>query len=122
MPISIYNGAVARQATTADAFNAIADSGRRRILDVLRAGDRSVSEIVAMVGSTQPQVSRHLGVLRAVEAVTVRTDGRRRVYSLNPTGLRPIHEWIGAYRAVWSDRLDDVLNSLPDDGGPDDRR
>ena len=70
---------MARAATTADAFNAVAEPRRREILDLLAEDERSVSELVGALGLTQPQVSKHLAVLRSVEAVQGRGDGRRRL-------------------------------------------
>jgi DNA-binding transcriptional ArsR family regulator len=113
---------VARAATTADTFNAIAEPRRRQILDVLARGERPVNDLVAELGLAQPQVSKHLRVLREVGAVDVRGDGRRRVYRLNGQALRPIHDWVKDFEQTWSerfDRLDAVLDDLQqeeDDG------
>jgi DNA-binding transcriptional ArsR family regulator len=106
---------MARAATTADAFNAIAEPRRRQILDVLSGGERPVGDLVRAVGLAQPQVSKHLRVLREVGAVDVREDGRRRLYRLNGRALKPIHDWVKAYECTWSERfelLDDVLQEL----------
>lgn len=106
---------MARAATTADAFNAVAEPRRRQILDVLAAGERSVNDLVVRLGLDQPQVSKHLRVLREVGAVAVREDGRRRVYRLNGAALKPIHDWVKAYEQLWTDRfaeLDAVLEGL----------
>jgi DNA-binding transcriptional ArsR family regulator len=106
---------VARAATTTDAFNAIAEPRRRQILDVLAGGERPVNELVAQLGVAQPQVSKHLRVLRAVGLVEVRGDGRRRLYRVNGKALKPIHDWVQAYEQTWSERfdaLDDVLHDL----------
>lgn len=106
---------MARAATTADAFNAVAEPRRRQILDVLAAGERSVNDLVVRLGLAQPQVSKHLRVLREVGAVAVREDGRRRVYRLNGAALKPIHDWVKAYEQLWTDRfaeLDAVLEGL----------
>jgi DNA-binding transcriptional ArsR family regulator len=108
---------MARAATTADAFNAIAEPRRRQILDVLAGGERPVSDLVSELGLAQPQVSKHLRVLREVGAVNVRSDGRRRVYRLNGKALKPIHDWVRAYEQTWSERfagLDLVLRELED--------
>ena len=99
---------MARAATTADAFNAVAEPRRRQILDVLAAGERPVNDLVAELGLAQPQVSKHLRVLREVGAVEVREDGRRRMYRLNGEALRPIHEWVKGYERMWSERFDGV--------------
>jgi DNA-binding transcriptional ArsR family regulator len=106
---------MARAATTTDAFNAVAEPRRRQILDLLAAGERSVSDLVHETGLAQPQVSKHLRVLREVEAVGVRADGRRRRYRLNGVALKPIHDWVKEYERSWSerfDRLDVVLEDL----------
>lgn len=116
--------AMARAATTTDAFNAVAEPHRRRILDLLAGGEHSVTELVGGLGLTQPQVSKHLRVLREVGAVHVRDDGRRRLYRLNGPALKPIHDWVKAYERTWEERfaaMDIVLEQLKqqeeDDGG-----
>jgi DNA-binding transcriptional ArsR family regulator len=106
---------VARAATTADAFNAVAEPRRRLILDVLVAGERPVSDLVRELGLAQPQVSKHLRVLREVGAVDVRDHGRQRLYRLNGRALKPIHDWVSNYERTWSerfDRMDAVLEDL----------
>jgi DNA-binding transcriptional ArsR family regulator len=115
---------MARAATTTDAFNAVAEPQRRRILDLLTGGERSVNDLVDGLGLTQPQVSKHLRVLREVGAVHVRDDGRRRLYRLNGPALKPIHDWVKAYERTWEERfaaMDIVLVQLKqqeeDDGG-----
>ena len=90
MSISIYDAAVARAATTADAFNAVAEPRRRQILDILAGGERPVNDLVDLTGLAQPQVSRHLRVLREVGAVDVRDQGRQRLYRINGQALKPI--------------------------------
>jgi DNA-binding transcriptional ArsR family regulator len=107
---------MARAATTADAFNAVAEPRRREILDVLvGGGERPVNDLVRLLGLAQPQVSKHLRVLREVGVVDVRDEGRRRLYRLNGQALRPIHDWLKNYERSWSerfDRLDVVLEDL----------
>jgi DNA-binding transcriptional ArsR family regulator len=108
---------MARAATTADAFNAVAEPRRRQILDALADGERAVNDLVAQLGLAQPQVSKHLRVLREVGAVAVREDGRRRLYSLNGRALKPIHDWVKEYERLWLQRfqqLDDVLADIKD--------
>ena len=105
---------MARAATTADAFNAIAEPRRREILDALAGGERSVNALVERLGLTQPQVSKHLRVLREVGAVDVREDGRRRLYSLNGHALKPIHDWVKSYEELWSERFDELDAVLED--------
>jgi DNA-binding transcriptional ArsR family regulator len=106
---------MARAATTTDAFNAVAEPRRRQILDALAAGERPVNDLVNLLGLAQPQVSKHLRVLREVGAVDVRDEGRLRLYRLNGHALKPIHDWVKAYERSWSerfDRLDVVLGDL----------
>jgi DNA-binding transcriptional ArsR family regulator len=114
---------MARAATTTDAFNAVAEPRRRQILDVLASGERPVNDLVRALGLTQPQVSKHLRVLREVGAVEVREEGRRRLYRLNGEALRPIHDWVKNYERTWSERfeaLDDVLEELKQEEQGDD--
>jgi DNA-binding transcriptional ArsR family regulator len=109
--------AMARAATTTDAFNAVAEPRRRQILDVLAGGERPVNDLVALLGLAQPQVSKHLKVLREVGLVSVRDEGRQRLYRLNGRALKPIHDWVKSYERTWSDRfeaLDAVLEELKD--------
>jgi DNA-binding transcriptional ArsR family regulator len=106
---------MARAATTTDAFNAVAEPRRRQILDLLAAGERPVGDLVGLLGLAQPQVSKHLRVLREVGAVEVRQDGRQRLYRLNGRALKPIHDWVKEYERSWSERfaeLDVVLEEL----------
>jgi len=108
-------GRVARAATTSDTFNAVAEPRRRQILDVLMDGERSVGDLVDLLGLAQPQVSKHLRVLREVGAVDVRGEGRQRLYRLNGAALKPIHDWVKRYERTWAERfdlMDDVLEEL----------
>jgi DNA-binding transcriptional ArsR family regulator len=111
---------MARAATTADAFNAVAEPRRRQILDVLAHGESAVGELVGQLGLAQPQVSKHLRVLREVGAVQVREDGRRRLYRLNGRALKPIHDWVKEYELLWSDRFAE-LEAVLDDIDKEDR-
>ena len=113
---------MARAATTADAFNAVAEPRRRQILDVLAGGERPVNDLVQVLGLAQPQVSKHLRVLREVGAVDVRDSGRQRLYRLNGHALKPIHDWVKGYEQTWTERfevLDDVLEDLKQTEGDD---
>jgi DNA-binding transcriptional ArsR family regulator len=106
---------MARAATTADAFNAVAEPRRREILDLIAGGERPVNDLVRLLGLAQPQVSKHLRVLREVGAVDVRNEGRQRLYRLNGKALKPIHDWVKNYERLWSARfaeLDVVLEEL----------
>jgi DNA-binding transcriptional ArsR family regulator len=105
---------MARAATTTDAFNAVAEPRRRQILDALAGGERPVGDLVDELGLTQPQVSKHLRVLREVGAVDVRGDGRRRLYRLNGEALKPIHEWVRGYERFWSERFEELAVVLDD--------
>jgi DNA-binding transcriptional ArsR family regulator len=99
---------MARAATTADAFNAVAEPRRRQILDALAGGERPVNDLVAVLGMGQPQVSKHLRVLREVGAVAVREKGRQRLYRLNGQALKPIHDWVKDYERTWTERFDQL--------------
>jgi DNA-binding transcriptional ArsR family regulator len=113
---------MARAATTTDAFNAVAEPRRRAILDALAGGERPVNDLVRALGLAQPQVSKHLRVLREVGAVDVRENGRERLYRLNGHALKPIHDWVKTYEQTWSQRfelLDDVLEDLKKEQGDD---
>jgi DNA-binding transcriptional ArsR family regulator len=84
-------------------------------LDILAGGERPVNALVRLLGLSQPQVSKHLRVLREVGAVDVRGEGRQRLYRLNGHALKPIHDWVKNYERSWSerfDRLDGVLEEI----------
>jgi DNA-binding transcriptional ArsR family regulator len=101
--------------TTADAFNAVAEPRRRQILDLLAGGERPVNDLVGLMGLGQPQVSKHLRVLREVGAVQVREEGRQRLYRVDGEALRPIFDWVSRFQRLWEERfdqLDDVLADL----------
>jgi DNA-binding transcriptional ArsR family regulator len=102
----MYRGEMARAATTADAFNAVAEPRRREILDALADGERSVTDLVATLPVSQPQVSKHLKVLREVGLVRSRSVGRQRLYRVEPLALKPIHDWLQEYERMWNERLD----------------
>lgn len=104
-----------RAATTSDVFNAIAEPCRRDILSALGTGEVPVAELVARMRLPQPQVSKHLGVLRRVDLVRCRAVGRQRLYRLNAPALQPVHDWVSSFEAQWNeryDRLDDYLTRL----------
>ena len=111
---------MARRPTTTDAFNAVAEPRRRQLLDVLADGERRVNDLVAVLHLSQPQVSKHLKVLREVGLVDVRQEGRERFYRLDASSLKPIHDWVKDYERMWSERfdaLDDVLEDLKKEEG-----
>ena len=87
-------------------FQILADPTRRRLVDALRGGERSVSELVEVVDIGQPGVSRQLAVLQDARFVAMRPQGRRRLYSLRPEPFQELDEWMMGYRAMWEDRLD----------------
>lgn len=117
--IGIQRG-VARSATDSDVFNAVGEVQRRDILGVLAGGECSVNKLVEATGAKQPQVSKHLRVLREVGLVTVRVSGQRRLYQLNAEALKPIYDWIGPFERLWQerfDRLEDYLGTLQNEQG-----
>jgi DNA-binding transcriptional ArsR family regulator len=100
---------MARAATTLDVFNAVAEPRRREILDVLGDGrERAVSEVVEAVGMPQPSVSKHLSVLLKVGVVTVTRNGQMRMYRLNGSNLKPVHDWVKNFEQYWSHQIDQI--------------
>ena len=113
---------MARAATTTDAFNAVAEPRRRQILDLLAGDELAVNDLVALLDLAQPQVSKHLRVLREVGLVQVRGDGRQRLYRLNGQPLKEIHDWVKEYEQSWSERfeaLDELLEELKEEENDD---
>jgi DNA-binding transcriptional ArsR family regulator len=98
--------------TSTAVLDAIAEPTRRRILDAVRGGERSVGELVASIGMHQPGVSRHLKVLREAGLVEVRHDAQRRLYRLRAEPLRELDAWLAPYRVEWSDRFDALERHL----------
>ena len=116
---------MARAATTTDAFNAVAEPRRRQILDLLALGEMTVNELVDLVELPQPQISKHLRVLREVGLVTSRDDGRQRMYQLEGQPLREIYAWVKQYERLWEERfeaLDEVLDELKQEEARHDQR
>lgn len=95
-----------------DIFQVLADPTRRRIVDALRDGERSVNELVAVMDIGQPGVSRQLQILEDANFVVVRPEGRRRIYALRPDRFRELSEWVTGYRAIWESRLDRLAAEL----------
>ena len=93
-------------------FQALAEPHRRHILDLLREGEKSVSELVGGLRLSQPGVSKHLRVLREAGLVQVRVDAQRRLYALRPQPLTEMDEWLEPYRSLWKDRLDALERHL----------
>lgn len=108
---------MSRAATTSDAFNAIAEVGRRDILSTLAVGERSVGDLVDLLDVPQPHVSKHLAVLRAVDLVRCRTVGRQRLYRVNAAALQPVHAWVSEFERLWNDRLDRLDDLLAERTG-----
>ncbi|MBP2179149.1 ArsR/SmtB family transcription factor [Amycolatopsis magusensis] len=105
----------------ATTFEVLAEPRRREILDLLRAGERPVGELVDRLTLTQPTVSKHLKVLREAGLVEVRQDAQRRWYRLCPEPLAEIDAWLAPYRALWNSRLDALerhLETMPDEEDP----
>ena len=98
-----------------DAFEALAEPNRRRILDLLRAGERPAGELVDALSISQPGVSKHLKLLREAGLVSARADGQRRLYRLEPQKLTEIDAWLAPYRRAWADRLDALERHLEDE-------
>jgi DNA-binding transcriptional ArsR family regulator len=89
-----------------DAFQALADPTRRRIVETLLAGEQQVAEVVAKAGIHQSGVSRHLRILHESGFVSMRPDGQRRFYALRPAPFRQLDGWLTPYRELWEQRLD----------------
>jgi DNA-binding transcriptional ArsR family regulator len=98
-----------------DPFRAIADPGRRMMLDALLEGERSVGELVGIVGLSQATVSQHLKVLRLAGLVEERRAGRQNFYAARGAELQVVADWVAQYEAFWSERLD-RLGALLDRG------
>lgn len=96
---------MARAATSSDVFNAIAEPQRRAILGLLADDERSVNEVVEVLGLAQPSVSKHLRVLREVGLVQSRRDDRQICYRTNAHGIRPLYEWAGTFERYWNRHL-----------------
>ena len=93
-------------------FEAVAEPNRRRILDLLRDGERPAGDLVGALAISQPGVSKHLKLLKAAGLVRMRADGQRRLYSLEPDGLAELEAWLLPYRRFWADRLDALEHLL----------
>lgn len=93
-------------------FTAIADPVRRDILELLRQGEQPAGALVEALALPQPNVSKHLKALHAAGLVTVRVDGPRRLYSLDPTPLAELDQWLAPYRDFWTGKLDALGDHL----------
>jgi DNA-binding transcriptional ArsR family regulator len=99
-------------ATVDSTFDVLAEPQRRRILDLLRDGERPVGELVDRLELSQPGVSKHLRVLRDAGLVSVRPEGQRRWYGLRPEALAEVDRWLAPYRQLWGRRLDALERHL----------
>lgn len=95
-----------------DALAALADPTRRRIVELLAAGERSAGELAAEFEVSRPAVSRHLRVLREAGLVSARSRSRQRIYRLEPGPLAELDDWLAHYRAFWTNRLDSLETEL----------
>ncbi|ATQ41395.1 ArsR/SmtB family transcription factor [Caulobacter mirabilis] len=93
-------------------FETLAEPNRRRILDLLREGERPAGDLIGALGISQPNVSKHLRVLREADLVAVRPEGRQRLYSVNAARLAAIDAWLAPYRRFWSSKLDALEEHL----------
>jgi DNA-binding transcriptional ArsR family regulator len=87
-------------------MGALADPIRRELVDLLAGGEQSAGDLAARFPVSRPAVSRHLRVLREAGLVRVRTEGKRRLYALDPAPLAELDTWLGRYRDLWAHRLD----------------
>ena len=113
--MDIYLALMPRAATTSDAFNAVAEPQRRRILVLLKGRERPVNDLARALRITQPRTSKHLRVLREVGLVRVRQAGQQRLYGLDARGLQPLHEWVIGFEQYWNenfDRLNEYVKRL----------
>jgi DNA-binding transcriptional ArsR family regulator len=100
---------------TVDVWAALVDPRRRQVLDLLRAGECAVGDLVEALGLTQPSTSKHLRVLREAGLVRVRTDAQRRVYAIEPAAMADVDAWLAPYRRLWNTRLDALGRHLDND-------
>jgi DNA-binding transcriptional ArsR family regulator len=107
---------------SAAALDVLAEPQRRRIVELLRDGERPVGELVMGVALTQPAVSKHLRVLKDAGLVAVRPDGQRRLYRLCPEPLAELDAWLEPYRVLWRDSLDRLDHHLASGRGAGGRR
>ncbi len=116
---------MARAPTTLDPFNAVAEPKRRLVLETLGGRELPVNDLVGLLGWSQPVVSKHLGVLKEVGLVSVRQDGRQRLYRLQGEQLKPIHDWVTNFEQFWGERLDrmnEYLSEIQNKEEKNDRR
>jgi DNA-binding transcriptional ArsR family regulator len=98
-----------RVAHPTDVFNAIAEPQRRKVITVLSDGqDYAVNDIVVRMKMAQPSVSKHLGVLRKAGVVTMTKNGQHRMYRLNASALKPVHDWVQDFERYWTHQVDQI--------------
>ena len=109
--IGIYSECMARVATTHDVFNAVAEPKRRTVLSILAGRKLSVNSIVEQLDWPQPQVSKHLSVLRKVGLVAVERSGRQQLYSVNGVRIKAVYDWARHFESFWTDHLLSIKES-----------
>jgi len=115
---------MARIKTTHDVFSAIGEPRRRILIEQLVLKEMTVNELVEIVEWPQPTVSKHLSVLRKVNIVSERKEGRYRFYRVQPEQLRPIQEWLHQFEKYWGgtmDQLDEYLKTIQKNGIDDEK-
>lgn len=105
-----------------ETFAALGEPSRFRIVELLRDGAQSVNEICARLDLNQPQVSKHLRVLKQAGLVDVEAQAQQRLYELRPQPLRELHDWLESYRRVWSVRFEALDHVLADIEGTGDAK
>ncbi|MCA9287341.1 MAG: winged helix-turn-helix transcriptional regulator [Phycisphaerales bacterium] len=97
-----------RPAADMTVFHAVADPTRRAILDLLMEGEKPVKALLAAIRATQSALSQHLAVLFRAGLVTVRAQGRLRIYAISPAPLIEVADWVARYEKFWNERLDNL--------------
>lgn len=110
--LTYYCGMVTTTDSEHDVFRAISHPARRQMIALLAEGDRSVNAVAAHFQMSRPAVSQHLRILLDAGLVTERRQGRERRYHFVPENLRPVWDWIAAYREFWEGRLNRLQQTL----------
>lgn len=108
---------MSRPAADMTVFYAVADPTRRAILDLLMEGEKPVKALLAAIQATQSALSQHLAVLFRAGLVSVRAQGRLRIYSIQAAPLVEVAQWVERYRKFWNQRLDSLGTYLDARGG-----
>ena len=111
---------MARATTTSDVFNAVAEVSRRRILEYLAGGERSVGSVARALRLSQPSASKHLAVLKEVDLVRSRREGRRVLYRTRARPLKAVHDWAATFERLWDEQLEDIKKIAEDRAKRDD--